>query len=556
MSLKPTSIAPVPEDTARVARAAFRKGNLYLRLRDELGALYEDSDFAQLFPAVGPPGLPPWRLALVTVMQFLENLSDRQAADAVRARIDWKYALSLELTDPGFDFSVLSEFRGRLIAGAAEQLLLDRMLERFRERGLVKARGRQRTDSTHVLGSLRVLNRLELIGETLRAALNTLATVAPEWVRSVAPPEWLERYAHRVEESRLPRGKEAREEYARTVGEDGFALLEALEAQGAPAGLKDLPAIEILRRIWQRHFECTPDGKPPAGGVRLRPDRELARAAEALESPYETEAHFRTKRSTNWTGYMVHFSETCDPDDVHLITHVETTPASVHEAMRSEAIQRALYEKDLPPAEHLVDAAYVTAEVLVHARQEYGITVIGPPRPKPSWQSRTPGAYTTDDFHVDWAARCAVCPQGKRSVSWSQSRRRTGEPFIGVYFSQADCSSCSARERCTRSPSRPRHLFLKPQAQHEALHAMRARITSEEGRELYRVRAGVEGTISQAIRISDLRQARYRGLKKVHLQHVATAAAVNVAHLDAWWKGRPHASTRVSRFARLAVRNG
>ena len=553
MSLQPSSIPPVPEETARVARAAFRKGNVYLRLRDELGALYEDADFAQLFPAVGPPGLPPWRLALVTVMQFLENLSDRQAADAVRARIDWKYALSLELTDPGFDFSVLSEFRSRLIAGAAEQLLLDRMLERFRERGLVKARGRQRTDSTHVLGSLRVLNRLELLGETLRAALNILATDAPEWVRSIAPAEWFQRYAHRIEESRLPRGKEAREEYAHTVGEDGFALLEALEAPSAPAGLKDLSAIEVLRHVWQRHFECTPDGKPPAGGVRLRPDRELARAAEALESPYETEARFRTKSGTQWTGYMVHFSETCDPEDVHLITNVETTPATVHEAMRSEAIQRALFEKDLPPAEHLVDAAYVTADVLVHARREYGIAVIGPPRPKPSWQSKTPGAYTADDFQVDWENRCAFCPQGKRSVSWSESRRRTGEPFIGVQFPSADCASCSDRARCTRSETRPRHLFLKPQAQHEALQEMREHITSEEGRELYRARAGVEGTLSQAIRISGLRQARYRGQRKTHLQSVATAAAVNIARLGAWWEGRPHAPTRVSRFVRFAA---
>jgi transposase len=250
MSMKPSSIPPIPEETARVARAAFPKGNPYLRLRDEFGALYEDADFARLFPAVGQPGLPPWRLALITVMQFLENLSDRQAADAVRARIDWKYALSLELEDPGFDFSVLCEFRSRLVAGGAEPLLLERMLERFRERGLVKARGRQRTDSTHVLGSLRVLNRLELVAETLRAALNVLATAAPEWVRQVAPPEWFERYAHRIEDSRLPKGKEAREAYARAVGEDGSTLLAALEAAGAPAGLKELPAVEILRRVW------------------------------------------------------------------------------------------------------------------------------------------------------------------------------------------------------------------------------------------------------------------------------------------------------------------
>jgi transposase len=246
-------------------------------------------------------------------------------------------------------------------------------------------------------------------------------------------------------------------------------------------------------------------------------------------------------------------SETCDPDEVHLITHVETTPATVHEAMRTAAIHQALSEKGLAPGEHWVDAAYATAEELVHARQAYCIGVIGPPRPKPSWQSKTPGAYTADDFQVEWTAQYAVCPQGKRSVSWSESRRRTGEPFIGVHFSPADCARCSARSRCTRSESRPRYLLLKPQAQHEALHGMRERMASEEGRALYRVRAGVEGTISQAVRVSDLRQARYRGLKKTQLQNVATAAAVNVARLDAWWAGRPQAPTRVSRFTRLAA---
>src|SRR4028118_344858 len=121
MSLKPLPIGSVPEMTVLIARAAFRKGNLYMRLRDELGTLYTDEDFAALYPSRGQPGLPAWRLALVTVMQFVENLSDRQAADAVRARIDWKYALGMELTDPGFDYSVLCEFRDRLIQGQAER---------------------------------------------------------------------------------------------------------------------------------------------------------------------------------------------------------------------------------------------------------------------------------------------------------------------------------------------------------------------------------------------------------------------------------------------------
>src|SRR2546425_7620219 len=179
MSLRPHALTPVPEETARIAHAAFPKGHPYLTFRDALGTIFQDEDFTTLFPAWGQPGLPPWRLALVTIMQFRENLADRQAAEAVRARIDWKYLLSLELTDPGFDFSVLSEFRDRLLAGSAEDCLLDTLLARCRAVGLLKARGQQRTDATHVLAAIRVLTRLELLGETLRATLNDLATVAP-----------------------------------------------------------------------------------------------------------------------------------------------------------------------------------------------------------------------------------------------------------------------------------------------------------------------------------------------------------------------------------------
>ncbi len=157
MSLHPQSFTDVPLETARVARAAFPQGNLYMRMRDEIGGIYEDKAFASLFSPHGQPAEAPWRLALVTLMQYAEGLPDRQAADAVRSRIDWQYALNLELTDPGFDHTVLSEFRARLITGSAEQLLLDVLLQRCRERKLFKARGRQRTDSTHVVAAIRVL---------------------------------------------------------------------------------------------------------------------------------------------------------------------------------------------------------------------------------------------------------------------------------------------------------------------------------------------------------------------------------------------------------------
>src|SRR4029079_10399731 len=158
--------------------------------------------FASLYAHTGQPGFTPWRLALVTLMQFRENLADRQAAEAVRARIDWKYLLGLELTDPGFDFSVLSEFRDRLLAGSAAELLLDKLLERCQALGLLTARGQQRTDSTHVLAAIRVMNRLELVTETLRAALNELATVAPAWLHALAPLAWYARYSKRIEDRR------------------------------------------------------------------------------------------------------------------------------------------------------------------------------------------------------------------------------------------------------------------------------------------------------------------------------------------------------------------
>ncbi len=252
--LRPQPLGPVPDDTARVAHAAFRKGHPYLRLADTLGDLFTDEAFASLFPPQGQPALAPWRLALITILQFAEGLSDRQAAHALHSRIDWKYVACLELTDPGFDGSVLSEFRGRLIEGAAETLLLGTLLTWCRAQHLIKDRGRQRTDSTHVLAAVRVLNRIELVGETIRHALDTLAVVSPAWLRTVGDAAWVERYARRAEDDRLPCGTEARELRALTTGTDGYALLSAIYADDAPLWLRAVPAVQTLRRIWVQNL--------------------------------------------------------------------------------------------------------------------------------------------------------------------------------------------------------------------------------------------------------------------------------------------------------------
>src|SRR5262249_22262552 len=181
---------------------------------------------------------------------------------------------------------------------------------------LLKARGQQRTDSTHVLAAIRVLSRLELVAETLRATLNDIAAVAPDWLQGLAPLEGYERYGKRVEDTRLPPAKAAPEAYAQTVGEDGVRFLEVVEAPDAPEVVRTLPSITTLRRVWQRHYTRT---EPPRHAtrnrsgprVRFKTNRALPRAAEGIKSPYDVEARYRHKRDTQWTGYMVHLSETC-----------------------------------------------------------------------------------------------------------------------------------------------------------------------------------------------------------------------------------------------------
>ena len=556
--IQPQAIDPIPEETVRVARAAFRKGNLYMTMRDEIGTLYNDQDFEALFPTLGQPAFSPWRLALVCVMQYIEDMTDRQAADAVRSRIDWKYALSLELTDPGFDFSVLCDFRIRLISGSAEQKLLDILLKQFKEKGIIKEKGKQRTDSTHVLAAIRNLNRLESVAETLRAALNAVATVAPEWLRSWVPHEWFERYGRALEEYRLPKGVAARYKLAETIGNDGMRLLIAIyEQETTPQWLRQIPAIEILRQTWvhQYYIDYTNLKDDEPGKLCWRSATDLPPAGQHFDSPYDTDARYGNKRTTTWTGYKVHITETCDANDVHLITNVETTPAHLSDVDQTQPIHLSLEAKGLSPKEHIVDAGYVDSELLVKSKIDFDIELIGPVRPNVSWQAKTPGGYDISKFTVDWSAKTVTCPQGQKSTTWTPAIDNWGNSGINVKFPSKVCRRCDFRHLCikSKSESEPRKLRLRPEEEHQILQTIRKQQDTDEWKERYNTRAGVEGTLSQGINAFGLRQARYRNLPKVRLQHQITAVAINVVRMVSWLNGIPHATTRTSRFAALAV---
>jgi transposase len=547
MTLPPQDDFSIPEETARVARAAYPKGNRYLKLRDALGTIYQDASFARLFPHNGRPAEAPWRLALITVLQFLEELPDRQAADAVRGRIEWKYLLGLPLDDPGFDFTILSDFRARLVEGEAEQLLLDTLLEVFKGHGWLKERERERTDSTHILARVRALNRLMCVGETLRCALNCLAIVAGDWLLEHSQEDWPYRYGHRIEEKQLPKDAAGRLAVAETIGRDGWALLSDICDPAAPAYLRAIPAVEILRRVWIQNYRYED------GDVHWRDVAEIPPASDFISSPYDPQARYGKKYTTRWTGYKVHVTETCEADQPHLIIHVATTPASTSDVSMTETIQADLQHAQLLPGQQFMDAGYVNAEVLARSREHFGIDVVSPAHPDVKWQAATKGGIDASQFQIDWERHQAICPQGHTSVSWTPAVDERKRAVIKIRFSTKDCQACPLLTRCTFSQSRaPRRLLtVRPRDQYQALQAARRRQTTSAFAKQYALRSGIEATISQGVRAFGLRRSRYSGLAKTHLQHLGTAAAINLVRVVAWLDGDDLAPTRVSAFQRL-----
>jgi len=559
MSMQPKPWPEVPALTARVAKRAFRKqGSLPIRIRDELGSWYADADFAGAYPVRGKPGISPAQLAMVTVLQFTEDLTDRQAADEVRGRVDWKYCLGLELDDEGFEFTVLSGFRDRLLAGGAERVLFDALLARLAGLGLVGAGGRARTDSTHVLARVRDLNRLELAGESVRAALEALAAAAPGWLAGVIDASWQQVYGQRIDAMRLPEGKSARGQLAVQYGRDGYRLLDQAYAPGAPSWLAGLPAVRALRLIWiqQYYREISADGEKviwrDAGEHGLPPGR------DRIVSPYDLDARYSEKHGTGWTGYKVFLSESLsgpDADDPatgrparpQVITNVDTTRAAAADVAMTTPVHDQMAANQVLPGEHAVDQGFMSAGELMAARLR-GITLLGP---LPPGRPARPGGYATASFTIDFDRGQVTCPRGAISSRWAPFTRGDGVQLINVQFPARTCQACPDKGKCTTAVRTGRQLTLRPRDIHEAVLAARAAQDTPAFKDRYRARAGVEGTIAQATHVTGIRRARYLGLPKTRLEHLAAATAINCIRLDAWYNGKPLDRTRTTHLQRL-----
>ena len=514
MTLQPTDWREIPADTDSLGRKLLAADNLYRLLGDRLSGLITDEEFADLYAPLGGPAVSPALLSLLLVFQMLEQLSDRQAAEALVVRIDWKYALHLPLDYPGFYFTNLSHFRTRLLAHQAEYRVFDSLVQKLVEMGFIRRRGKQRTDSTHILGLVAKLNRLELVWETLRVALQALKQADEEWFRCQVPEGfWQE---HRIKQSDYRMSEAERKALLRQTGADGWWLLQQL-AQ-APTALQDLAEVQTLRMVWEQQFEVDTDD-------HYQGPRQKLDGTELIQNPHDPEVRYSEKRGQGWQGYRAQVSETAEAKgEINFITDVAVASAQQQDVTALPAIQARLAGRNLTPSQQYVDQAYVSTQHLADSAAA-GIRLVGPLASPPE-----NGRFGVRDFHFDLEQRTATCPGERTSHRGTLSRRADGSQEYVFFFGQ-QCLTCPLRERCTTAQD---GRTVRYHSERQFLEERQAEMQTEAFWQAMQDRPQIEGTISQLFS-QGARKAHYLGRRKVNLQWILTALAVNLKRLRRAW---------------------
>jgi hypothetical protein len=405
-----------------------------------------------------------------------------------------------------------------------ERLVFDKVLDWVRSHGLLKRHSKQRTDSTHVLGQVARLTRLELVWETLRTVLRAIEKESPTWYGTVIPAAFHDVYSVRQSDWRLSEA-DVKQKMAE-AGRDGYWLLDLIESQ-APLEVQHLTEVESLRTVLSQQYKREESKvtvrKPPIKGK------------DVVVSPHETEARWAKKRSTVWQGYKLHVTETVvekeeaeenkEEVDASFLSDIETSAANEGDNEVVDDIQARLIERDLKPEKHYGDRGYVSGANLAHSADK-GIIFMGA---APVDNSRKPEGYRQSDFQIDWAHQVATCPEGQKSMVWYERPQEDGYVGAVIQF-QERCDACPSREQCAPGTSKcGRTLTISPY--HEYVTARRAEQQTDGFWEEMKCRSAVEGTLSAIVRKHDARRARYRGKAKVHLQHLFTGAAVNIKRL-------------------------
>jgi transposase len=499
------------KETGRIGKILLGEKSPYRLIGDELFEKLNETDFADLYPAAGQPGLSPVILAFVTAFQFMEKLPDRQAAESLRIRMDWKYALHLPLAYEGFDFSVLSELRDRLIEGKAEGRVFERLVEPIRAMGLIKERGKQRTDSIAMLTKVRNLSRLELVVETLRLAVGSLVEQNREWSEEVLPPSWEDKYGERFVMQRY--SEKEWKEYETNIGNDGQWLLKRLEDGSAPAGLKDLPAVQILKTVWAQQFR-------EETGQMVYQDLKKYDGHAQIQTPHAPEARYSKKRHAEWVGDKVQVTETEDEGYPHIITDIVGTGSNQTDYEELPAIQERLAQRKCKPREQYVDAGYMSGPNLAHS-QKLQIDLIGPLPTVVTPQDLLPDGITQAQFRVNTDKNSVTCPQG-----YTADTPTPVGNSLRFQFPKQICAACQLHSRCCTGKS-GRTIGIS--AYYELVQQARTRQQIEMFKQDYHQhRSGVEGTLSTLARGNGIRVGRYIGQNKRHLQTVFIGCAANL----------------------------
>lgn len=509
------------------------------------------------------------------MLQATEHCSDRVVAEMVRSRIDWKYALHLPLSHPGFDASVLCEFRQRLVTHHAERRVFDAFLRRLKERGFLKGRAVQRTGSLAIIAAVRELNLLELVIETLRLALEAIAQHDPLWLKAHVSDEWLQHYGPWTQAERLIRetGSRASAEAQRLLsraGQDGFALLDALEAEDAVL-LRGLAAVEVLQTVWTQQYQRSDphQGKLPTtsgteAGVKTEADVKIrssvqTRPAPALEggqrgrviiTPHDPQARWATKQGYAWGGYKLHLTETAAEDAPLLITDLDIVAAAAHDSQAVTSIQQRLQACDLLPDTHLTDAGYVNG-LTIQSSLGYGVNLLGPISADTLGAPRKDTLLPSEAFAIDVENQQATCPGGHSVRLWSLYQRssRKGRSLAAIAWDKKTCSQCPLRSQCLPPGHLQQVLRLSPY--YTLLTNRRAEQKNVAFRERYRRRAGIEATFSHLVTVHRARRTPYCGSAKTLCRYVALAVGVNLRRVALWEAGQSPQRQRLSYLPRL-----
>jgi len=507
----------IPADTAAIGRELFAAESPYRMVGDGVNEVLSRRDFERMYSEVGRGAVHPVVLSLVTVFQFLENIPDRVAAQRTVARMDWKYALHMPLDWKGFHYSDLCNFRKRLLKYEAEKLIFEKVLEWVRSLGFLNKYGKQRTDSTHFLGAVERLSRLELVWETLRLALRAIQAEAGQWYGKQIPSAFHEAYVERQSSWRLSK-QEVKAEMLQ-AGKDGYWLLDRLEESTVPWVL-ELREVKTLCSVWEQQFEREEDE------TKTRPPSGRGKGKELVVTPHDPEARWSEKRGKDWVGYRLQATESAeDKVTQQFITDIDLVAANQDDSEVVDEIQERLEERGLKPQEHDVDQGYTSGPNLAHSAAR-GIALLGPVAQDTAGK---PEGYKQSDFELDFETKQAICPQGKIAPKWYERPSEEDDRYVGAEIQfKNQCEGCPVRARCAPGKC-GRTLKVSPYYRH--LQQRRAEQETEIFKERYKRRAAIEGTISEVTRTHGGRRARYRGHAKARLQVLLIGAAVNLKRL-------------------------